>query len=208
MSSDQHKAKKSQSNKTRNPRTKLLVYILLVGLGLAIFLTASGFTFAATQEQHDVFCSSCHTQPESTFYQRSIDAQAIDLASAHTAEKTRCIDCHSGVGVFGRVKAELLGAHNALAYYTNTAVQPAQMTRSIADESCLKCHQNIFDNQSMNNHFHFFLVKWQELDSNAASCVSCHQGHSTQGDRQTAFLNEQTTQAVCQDCHKFAGEGG
>lgn len=208
MPSKPRNPKKVQSNKKQNPKSRTYVYLLLTGLVLAIFLTTGGFTYAATQEQHDDFCSSCHTQPESTFYQRSLDAQAIDLASAHTAEKTRCIDCHSGEGLLGRVKAELLGAHNAFAYYTNTAIQPAQLTRSIADESCLKCHQNIFDNQDMNNHFHFFLVKWQELDSNAASCVSCHQGHSTQGDRQTAYLNEQTTQAVCQDCHKFAGEGG
>jgi len=208
MSSDQHKAKKSQSNKTRNPRTKLLVYILLAGLGLAIFLTASGFTFAATQEQHDVFCSSCHTQPESTFYQRSIDANAVDLASVHKADSTRCIDCHSGVGLFGRAKAELLGAHNALAFYTHTAIQPAQMTRPIDDESCLKCHQDVFDRKDMNNHFHFFLTKWQDLDPNAATCVSCHQGHSTQGDPQTAYLDQQITQAVCNDCHQFAGEGG
>jgi nitrate/TMAO reductase-like tetraheme cytochrome c subunit len=208
MSPGQHKPKKKRTIKPLTRRTKLFVYILIFGSSLAIFFTAGGFAFAASQEQHDVFCSSCHTQPESTFYQRSVDPQAVDLASAHKTDKTRCIDCHSGVGVFGRAQAELLGAHNALAYYTNTAVQPAHMTRPIGDESCLKCHQNIFDDQSMNNHFHFFLAKWQELDPNAATCVSCHQGHSTQGDPQTAYLNKQVTQTVCNDCHRFAGEGG
>lgn len=208
MSSSQQKAKKVQKQKTRNPRTKFLLLILFAGLGLAVIFTASGFTYAATQEQHDVFCSSCHTQPESTFYQRSIDAQAVDLASVHKTDETRCIDCHSGAGVLGRVKAELMGAHNALAYYTNTAVQPAPLTRAIGDENCLKCHQDVFDRQDMNNHFHFFLTKWQELDSNAATCVSCHQSHNTDGDPQNAFLNEQVTRTVCNDCHRFAGEGG
>lgn len=208
MPSSQHKPKKSRKIKPLTHRTRVFIYLLIAGTGLAIFLSAGGFAFAATQEQHDEFCSSCHTQPESTFYQRSIDSPAVDLASAHKTEKTRCIDCHSGVGIFGRVQAELLGAHNALAYYTHTAVQPAQLTRPIDDESCLKCHQNLFDDQSMNNHFHFFLAKWQELDSNAATCASCHQGHSTQGDPQTAYLIKQVTQTVCNDCHRFAGEGG
>jgi nitrate/TMAO reductase-like tetraheme cytochrome c subunit len=208
MPSALRKAKKAQNNKPRNPKTRLILYILLAGVGLAIFLAASGFAFAATQEQHDIFCSSCHTQPESTFYQRSINAQAVDLASVHKADKTRCIDCHSGVGVTGRVKAELLGAHNALAFYTNTAMQPAKQTKPIADESCVKCHQNVFDQRDMNNHFHFFLAQWQALDPNAATCVSCHQGHTTEGDPRIMFINEGTTQAVCEACHRFSGERG
>jgi len=52
-----------------------------------------------------------------------MDTQPVDLASAHKADNTRCIDCHSGKGVTGRIRAELLGAHNALAFYTRTAVQ-------------------------------------------------------------------------------------
>jgi hypothetical protein len=82
-----------------------------------VIFTAGGFSFAATQETHDSFCASCHTHPESTFYQRSVGAQAVDLASAHTLKDVRCIDCHSGVGVVGRIQAEMLGAHNALAFY-------------------------------------------------------------------------------------------
>jgi nitrate/TMAO reductase-like tetraheme cytochrome c subunit len=64
---------------------------------------------------HDQFCASCHTQPESIFFQRSTGALAVDLASFHTTQKTRCIDCHSGPGLFGRMQAELLGARNASA---------------------------------------------------------------------------------------------
>ena len=168
---------------------------------------ASGFTFAATQEQHDAFCSSCHTQPESTFYQRSLETQTVDLASFHKVKNTRCIDCHSGVGVVGRIEAELLGAHNALAFYTRTAVQPAKLTRPIGDESCLKCHQDVAARQDMNNHFHVFLARWQAQDPKAATCVSCHQGHSTDGDSQIMFLNQAITQAVCEACHASLAAG-
>lgn len=208
MPFSQRKVKKARNNERFSTKTMLSIYILLAGFGLAIFLTASGFTFAATQEQHDIFCTSCHTQPESTFYQRSIDNQAVDLASAHQGDKTRCIDCHSGTGITGRIKAELLGAHNALAFYTNTAIQPAKLTIPITDESCLKCHQDISARGDMNNHFHYFLPRWQAIDPNAGTCVSCHQGHSDNGDPNTTFLNKATTQAVCDDCHRRAGEGG
>lgn len=115
---------KSRNNqKDRRLKTSPILIALLAAFGLAVILTASGFAFAATQETHDSFCASCHTQPESTFFQRSVDTQPVDLASAHKADNTRCIDCHSGKGVTGRIRAELLGAHNALAFYTRTAVQ-------------------------------------------------------------------------------------
>jgi len=201
MSKSRRKAKAPQNRRIRNPKTRIAFYVLLVGVGLVIFLPASGCTFAGSQEQHDIFCSSCHTQPESTFYQRSLGTQAVDLASAHKAKQVRCIDCHSGVGVAGRIQAELLGAHNALAYYSKTAVEPAKLTRPIADANCLKCHQDINGPVDMNNHFHVFLPRWQAVDPNAATCVSCHQGHSDNGNSQIMFLNEATTREVCQACH-------
>jgi hypothetical protein len=118
-----------------SPREKKFRFTwVLVGIvALGIILAASGFTFAASQETHDPFCASCHTQPETTFFQRSTAAQAVDLASFHTAQQTRCIDCHSGAGVLGRMRAELLGARNAAAWYTHTDVQPAKLTVPIRD---------------------------------------------------------------------------
>jgi predicted CXXCH cytochrome family protein len=201
------KSKKTQAKKSISPRTLQIIRIVLAVIGVGILLTASGFTFAATQETHDSFCASCHTRPESDFYQRSLDAQAVDLASFHKEKNTRCIDCHSGVGVSGRVSAELLGAHNALAYYSGMAVQPAVLTRHIGDDSCLKCHEDIAARQDMNNHFHVFLARWQALDPNAGTCVSCHSGHATDGNSQIQFLNEANTQAVCESCHRAVGGG-
>ena len=184
-----------------------LVKYLMVAVGVGVMLAASGFTFAATQEQHDYFCSSCHTQPETTYYQRTQAALAVDLASAHTAKQVRCIDCHSGKGVTGRVSAELLGAHNALAFYTGTAVQPAKQTSPIGDTNCLKCHTKVLTGRDMNNHFHFFLLRWQARDPAAATCVSCHTGHATDGQANIAFLSQSHTVPVCDACHRALGEG-
>lgn len=192
--------KKKKAQKRRLP---VFMPAVLIPLGLLVLLTAGGFTFAATQEQHDSFCASCHTQPESTFYQRSVDSQPVDLASAHTAKETRCIDCHSGAGLTGRVSAELMGARNASAWLTHTAVQPAPVTVPISDVNCLKCHQEVTAQRpDENNHFHVFLGRWQAVDPNAASCVSCHSGHATNGEAQIAFLNRAQTTQVCQACHQ------
>ena len=213
------------SPKKRIPRgIWVLVGIVVVG----ILFAAAGFTFAASQETHDPFCASCHSQPESTFYQRSIASQPVDLASFHTTQGTRCIDCHAGPGVLGRMQAELLGARNAVAWYTGTAVQPAPLTFPIQDANCLKCHQDVTQRgyvpkQSVtivggegrrggeeggSNHWHEFLARWQATAANAGTCTSCHSGHSTEGTAQTGFENALTTRAVCEGCHQVLREGG
>jgi nitrate/TMAO reductase-like tetraheme cytochrome c subunit len=98
----------------KKPQTsKKLIRIgaILIGLAiLGVFAVVGGFAYAANQESHDPFCGSCHTQPETSYLERSTSAQQVDLASYHTTQNTKCIDCHSGKGVFGRIKAELEGA--------------------------------------------------------------------------------------------------
>ena len=197
---------KYKKKDTRKPKTFIFPVLGVVFLA-AIVLTASGFAFAYTQEEHDTFCSSCHTQPESTFYQRALGAQAIDLASFHTAKGTRCIDCHSGAGLTGRIQAELLGAHNTLALYTHIAIQPAKQTVPIRDDNCLKCHQQVTAGRSRNNHFHGFLAEWQAGDPNAGHCVSCHGGHSTDGNAQNGFQNQSLVRTVCDACHRVMRGG-
>ncbi len=185
----------------------ILLVILIVGV-VGVLLAGSGFAFAATQEQNDSFCGSCHTQPESTFLQRSAAAQSVDLASFHTAKKTNCIDCHSGAGVGGRLAAELQGAQNAFHWYTGSAVQPAKLTVPVGDDSCLKCHENVTTQRARNNHFHGLMTRWQAADPNAGNCVSCHSGHSTTtGTAQTNFTNQQVDQPVCDSCHRAIRRG-
>lgn len=192
------------------PLALVLIVILVV-----IFLPAAGFAFAASQESHDPFCGSCHSQPESTFLQRSTAAKPVDLASYHTTQSTRCIDCHSGQGLGGRIQAEILGARNALKWYTGTAIQPAPLTQPIGDMNCLKCHQQITQpgylpknnnltniGEAPNGHWHQFLSRWQTQTPNAGTCVSCHSGHATDGKVQILYLNEQQYTAVCDACHQ------
>lgn len=168
---------------------------------VGVVLTVSGFAFAAYNESHDDFCASCHTQPETTFYQRSIAAHPTDLASAHTASKVLCIDCHSGVGITGHLQAEVLGARNATAWLTNTAAQPSSLTYPLTDDHCLKCHQDLND-ESHWAHYHAFLPDWRAKDpTHVAACVTCHNSHITNGNASDSFLNEKDTRKVCDSCH-------
>jgi nitrate/TMAO reductase-like tetraheme cytochrome c subunit len=206
------------SSKPSNKFPVLTVVIALVALG--VIFTVGGFTFAASQEQHDSFCASCHTQPESTFYQRATDAHATDMASFHTAQKVNCIDCHSGVGFTGRISAELMGARNALFWYTGTAKQPAPLSAPIADSNCTKCHADVTQRGftpkeqitlpggaragrgDRANHWHTFLSRWQAAVPGAGTCTSCHDGHSVGTTAQGGFLVDKTVQAQCDACHK------
>jgi predicted CXXCH cytochrome family protein len=204
--------------KTRLKRS--FPWILVFGIVLvALLLPAGGFAFAAIQESKDPFCGSCHSQPETTYVERSTPAKPVDLASYHTPKNTRCIDCHSGQGIGGRLSAEMLGANNAIKWYSGNAIQPAPLTQPISDGNCLKCHDQVTQrgyvpkNNSLNNlgegrndHWHLFLTRWQSQDSNAATCVSCHGGHTTDGDAQILYLNDQHTTALCESCHQVLGQ--
>ena len=171
----------------------LAAVLLVGGAGLA---TAGGL------EESNRFCAACHTQPETTFFQRT-QAAAVDLASKHQAAwATRCIDCHSGPGLGGRIGAMSLGARDLAAFVIHTDQQPAPLTVPIGDTNCLKCHANVPATTNFNRHFHAFLARWQSLDAHAATCVDCHAAHATDGDPNQGFLQQQQAQHVCDSCHQ------
>ncbi len=199
-----------------------IIPVLIAAVVVGVLLAGGGFVFAATQESHDPFCASCHSQPESTFVQRSTATAPVDLASYHTTQQTLCIDCHSGPGISGRMQAELMGARNAFMWFTGTATQPAPLTFPISDQTCLKCHQDVTqrgftpktqmtapnagngrgEREGRNNHWHQLLTRWQAADPNAGTCVTCHSGHATNVNVQNGFINDQTVQATCDACHR------
>lgn len=177
-----------------------VVIVSLVLFGMIIPFTAMQF------ENHNGFCASCHTEGEQTFYNRSVGSKPVDLASIHDIKgQARCIDCHTGPGITGRYGGLMAGATDLISFFSGHYPQPAAMEEPYPDVNCLKCHGNIAQNQEFNNHFHVFLSRWQAVDKNAATCVSCHAGHDNTGDAKIVFLNEQTTSAVCQKCHLAAG---
>jgi hypothetical protein len=206
------KKRRSSGQHRLTPRVPLQKrpWILPFLVSVLVLFALAGFTgFTATRfENRDSFCASCHTEPETTYYERETANPPVDLANFHFQKQTRCIDCHSGNGPIGRASALMLGARDLTAYLSNHYTQPAPLTRPISDANCLKCHSDVTQRQDFNNHFHVFLSQWQREDSTAATCVSCHQSHVTNSSADIRFLNQEVTQQVCQRCHAFAGTGG
>ena len=186
---------------------KTRIYAGIVVVGLVVFGMIIPFT-AMQFENHNSFCASCHTEGEQSFYNRSMASAAVDLASIHDMKgQARCIDCHTGPGILGRYGGLMAGSTDLISFFSGHYPQPAAMEEPYPDANCLKCHAAIMQKQDFNNHFHVFLPQWQAIDKNAATCVSCHLSHDKSGDIKIAFLNEQTTTAVCQKCHSAAGRG-
>lgn len=183
-------------------------WLLIAVVPAVLLLLGAGSGLTAMQlENNDAFCASCHSEPESTYVQRETGAPT-DLASFHQTKDVRCIDCHSGPGLMpGRLNALMLGAKDLVAWTLGQAAQPAVHTRPIEDVNCLKCHADLTTRRDFNNHFHAFLSRWQAQDKNAATCVSCHQSHHTDGEEQLKFLNRANTVSVCQSCHAKLGGG-
>ena len=195
---------------TRLKRKHILPLVALVAAAL-VLLSAGGFAFAASQEENDAFCASCHTQPESTYVQRRA-AAAVDLATAHHQKKeTGCIDCHSGIGIYGRISAEIMGAQNALKWYTGTATQPAPLHYPIGDNNCLKCHAEVLtakhdpDSRTVDfgpkGHYHAYLTSWKQADAHAANCTSCHSGHDLGAVADKTWIIPASVQQSCDACH-------
>jgi len=201
------KSKKSKESKFMewSRKNKILVIVavtVFILFGLAVPATAMQF------ENHNAFCASCHTEGEQTFYDRSVASAPVDLASIHDIKgQARCIDCHTGPGIIGRYAGLTAGATDLISYFSGYYPQPAALEEPYPDANCLKCHANIAQKQEFNNHFHVFLRRWQELDRNAATCVSCHVSHDSTGDAKISYLNQQETIVFCDKCHS-SGFGG
>ena len=182
---------------------------LVKALAAFVVTSVAGIGGATQFENRDANCASCHTQPETNYVGRAqaTSAHPVDLASAHAqgyapAPVTRCIDCHSGAGLIGRLGAISLGARDALSWATNTARQPAITTVQLPDVNCLKCHTDTPGDVSFDRHFHRTLLRWQQANLAATGgCVTCHTAHSTDGNFNIGHLQQQRMRAVCDQCH-------
>ncbi len=188
--------------------------ITAVVLFLALFAAAGAYTYGVHLESQDAFCASCHTEPESTYYQQTQTAEPSTLAAFHSAKDTRCIDCHSEKGFTGRLKAMVTGARDMLAYRTGRYQQPAKTTRPLGNDSCTKCHvMSTFPaseeaiNQGPQSHYHATALNqaWQQWGGPINTCTVCHPAHR-QGDPAQGFTTIARVERGCQMCHNVLGE--
>ena len=127
-----------------------------------IILAIGGVGVSLALENQDLFCASCHTEPEATYYQQSTQSNPGTLAAYHRQKQTACIDCHSGGGILGRSEGMAQGAQDLAAYLSGNYRHPAITTNPLSNDSCLKCHQDVTQSRrsgsrATNGHYHFFL---------------------------------------------------
>jgi nitrate/TMAO reductase-like tetraheme cytochrome c subunit len=183
------------------PRPNVLGWAALLAGAVVV---GSGGWFAVHLENDNAFCAACHTEPETTFYQRTL-SPAVDLASRHAAEGLACITCHSGAGAVGRGGALLLGARNLAAYLVGGYGQPTRALTPLPDEHCVKCHSASESDTRLERHYHYYLAAWQRArPDDSGTCAACHLSHHTDGLADRGFLNDAATEQICARCHGSA----
>jgi hypothetical protein len=154
-------------------------------------------------EEQDAFCASCHTEPETAYVQRA-QTTPVDLASYHADKEVRCILCHSGPGLAGRLSALPTAAWDAARFMVGVYHQPARLSAPLPDSSCLQCHGEAVEERGFANHFHSELLADKEPIS--VACAGCHSSHVVASEVEP-FLTRVTLEGQCNACHQERGEG-
>ena len=169
-------------------------------------------------EQDNDFCNACHLTPTKPLHEgirQAFDARpAVNLASAHALagnEKRedrsfRCIDCHGGASLVGRVRVKALAAKDAFWYVTGDFEEPTAMHSPLWNEDCTKCHA-AFEPEDAGGAQPFHAVPVHNTKFPVA-CVDCHSSHETGGNTQAYFLDAARLQPLCARCHSEFSEGG
>ncbi|KAA3648634.1 MAG: hypothetical protein DWQ07_00095 [Chloroflexi bacterium] len=191
------------------PKRRILWLLLALPI-LGVFFIGGSLTLAVQLENRDSFCASCHTEPESTFFTRSLEPP-VDLASAHsqTEVSVRCIDCHSGEGINGRTGSLQQGVIDLLAYISGDFTQPATTHNPVGDIGCTKCHTPHISKDELStgiefqSHYHLasYLNEWDLRAPQAAgTCATCHSAHSLGTNADNHFTPPSND--TCEDCHR------
>lgn len=206
----------------------------LIGLIGGLVLAVAGVVGASKLEEQNAFCTSCHTNPEQTYFNRAQDvrsanSQIVDLASDHFAETKdfRCINCHRGDQTLNdRATTFKLGAEDALIFVSGQADPTLEKSTAampdLLNRACVQCHTNDILKPGFNNHFHnrlmaSYLLQTQNgvtgLDSQhfgtVVTCTDCHRTHvHMENGVSRKFLDiEGVVYPACVDCHKQLGHG-
>ncbi|MBX3062417.1 MAG: multiheme c-type cytochrome [Anaerolineae bacterium] len=157
-----------------------------VVIGLAAFLVlvllgGVGFVTASVLEEQDAFCTSCHTVPETTYFNRAYIAldhpsePVNDLATSHYiaaqqegGEPFKCINCHRGDASPGhRVSTLTLAGRDAIIYLLgreNPAIEKVNIAEAwLPNAACVSCHtETLLALKGIDNHFHTHLPQAAE----------------------------------------------
>lgn len=176
--------------------------------GMVVFALAVGvYTTGVQLEDNDAFCASCHVEPESAYYQDSLEAEAPTLAGFHASTETRCVDCHSRQWIPGRLWAQWGGLQNLLAYQSGRYRNPSVTTRPVGDGGCTKCHSNLTWVSERPGHYHspWLRWRWRTAGGPANTCEACHPSHAAIAPAANQFMSVTHIEEQCNACHDSTG---
>ncbi len=183
--------------------------IILLGAAILIFATV-GFVIGTRFEANDHFCASCHVEPERSYYLASLKPdESGTLAAFHAINKTRCIDCHSRVGIPGRIWAQIGGLQNLLAYRSGEYRDPSVTTRPVGDGGCAKCHLELTWVSERPGHYHSpeLRRRWRSAEGPENTCEACHPSHVLITNISDRFVDADKVEDQCEACHEAIGIG-
>jgi len=183
----------------------------ILAIGFAV-LAPLGWAITDHLERDNDFCNACHLEPGVPLHleiRRDFDGwPPTSLAAGHAAgflgddaaEGFRCIDCHGGVSVLGRMRVKALAAVDAFWYGVGQFEEPQGMGWPLWDEDCRQCHASFDETEPLgwqSPRFHQLAVHNVEL---GVDCVECHRAHA-RGDASNHFLGVAWVRTQCARCH-------
>jgi nitrate/TMAO reductase-like tetraheme cytochrome c subunit len=196
------------------------VRVLAAAAAAGAVAASGGWVLTDRLEQENDFCNACHLSPGVALHRdvrRDFDAPTpASLAAAHAAAGNdarddgafRCIDCHGGVSLAGRVRVKLLAAQDAFWWVVGSFEEPDGMRWPLWDEDCLQCHPR-FDERAVESwetpRFHQLPVHNVDL---GVDCVECHLSHEAGVRADAHFLHAVSVRTQCARCHPEFEEGG
>jgi hypothetical protein len=185
----------------------------------AASLAAIGWVVSDRLAQDNDFCNACHLPsgvPLHRELRRDFDAPVpASLAAAHAraeaaprADGFRCIDCHGGVGLSGRLRVKLVSARDAAVWAFGTFEEPRGMRVPLLDADCARCHARFRPFEPASGRPRgFHQIGFHNADLGVA-CVECHAVHRPGADPAAHFVHAQPVRAQCARCHaEFEEEG-
>ncbi len=199
----------------------IVVVVGIVGLGSAVTVSRL--------EENNGFCASCHTPLEVLYVRQAAQASpegSPNLAAFHYAVTARgddsssdvvnCVACHRGDnGLPHRAVALTLGATNTVKWLLGddgSDVAGHSRFEWLSNASCNRCHSDTVSNREFENHFHFYLPKYNGdpmVRANAANLLYCNDCHVSHRDvsQELDFLADEVVFPTCKRCHVVWGRG-
>ena len=185
----------------------------------AASLAGIGWVVSDRLAQDNDFCNACHLPSGAPLHRelrRDFDAPVpASLAAAHARVQApphpdgfRCIDCHGGVGLSGRLRVKLVSARDATVWAFGSFEEPSGMRVPLGDADCARCHASFRPFQPGSGRSRgFHQIAFHNADLGVA-CVECHAVHRPGGDPASHFVRAEPVRAQCARCHaEFEEEG-